>query len=124
MLLMLSRIVVAVTELPNAVTAPPIVIEFAARYALAIGEPFHTPVVTVPSEVKEELTTFAASVVPVSVPAGATTAEVDAAVIRPFALTVNEGMALDEPNAPTLLFTVARVPAAVTLLEPLNAGEV
>ena len=39
-----------------------------------------------------------------------------AAVVNPFALTVTL------VNVPTLLFTVAKVPAAVTLAEPLNDG--
>ena len=47
-----------------------------------------------------------------------------AAVINPLALTVNVGAAVAEPNEPTLEFTVANVPAAVTFPDPLNDGEV
>lgn len=42
----------------------------------------------------------------------------DAAVINPLAFTVM----LAFVNAPTLAFTVANVPAAVTLADPLNEG--
>ena len=42
----------------------------------------------------------------------------DAAVIRPLPLTVT----LAFVNEPTLVFTVAKVPAAVTLAEPLKLG--
>jgi hypothetical protein len=42
----------------------------------------------------------------------------DAAVINPFALTVK----LAFVNEPTLVFTVANVPDAVTLVEPLKLG--
>ena len=42
----------------------------------------------------------------------------EAAVTRPFALTVT----LAFVNEPTFEFTVARVPVAITSCEPLNAG--
>jgi hypothetical protein len=80
--------------------------------AMAIVVPFHTPVVMVPTDVREEVTTLAARVVPVRVPAGATTALVDAAVMRPLALTVKLGIAVEDPKDPTLPLTVARVNAA------------
>jgi hypothetical protein len=64
---------------------------------------------SVPTLVSDEARTFAASVAPVSVPAGATTAAVPAAVMRPLPLTVKVGMAVDEPNEPVLPLTVARV---------------
>ena len=64
---------------------------------------------SVPTEVKEELSTVALRVAPLRVPAGAITVAVDAAVIKPLALTVKVGMAVDEPNEPTLALTVARV---------------
>lgn len=47
-----------------------------------------------------------------------------AAVMRPFPLTVKVPAAVADPNAPTLLLTVARVPAAVTFPVPSKAGEV
>lgn len=86
---------------------------------------FHVPDVSVPTEVSDDDTTFDASVVPVSVPAGATTTTVPAAVIRPFAFTVNVGIAVDDPYDPTLEFTVARVAAAepgpVAVTSPVSA---
>lgn len=65
-----------------------------------------------------------ANVAPVKVPAGAITTLVEAAVIKPLPLTVNVGIAVEDPKVPTLLFTVARVPAAVTLPLPSKDGDV
>jgi hypothetical protein len=94
-------------------------------FAIAIVVPFQTPVVIVPTDVRDEDTTFEASVVPVKVPAGATTALVLAAVIRPLAFTVKEGMAVDEPNDPMFELTEARVsvaePGPVAVPSPVNA---
>ena len=73
--------------------------------------PFHAPLVIVPTVVRDEVTTFGASALPVNVPAGATTALVPAALINPFALTVKLGMAVDVPKLPALLLTVASVRA-------------
>ena len=53
--------------------------------------------VKVPIVVSEEVTTLEASVVPVSVPAGAITAAVLAAVSWPSAFTVNVGIAVELP---------------------------
>src|SRR4051794_31396521 len=66
-------------------------------------------IIPAPKLVREEAVTPAARVDPVSVPAGATTALVPAAVMRPLPLVVKLGMAVLDPNDPTLLFTVARV---------------
>jgi len=92
------------------------VVALLARLALAIAVPFHTPVVIVPTLVRDEETTFDANVVPVNVPAGATTEFVLAAVIRPLPFTVNEGIAVEEPKLPVFVFTVASVVAAVPLV--------
>jgi hypothetical protein len=67
------------------------------------------PPARAPTVVIDDVTTLAASVVPVSVPAGAMTADDAAAVIRPLPLTVKLGIAVDEPNDPTLALTVANV---------------
>ena len=79
----------------------------------------------VPTEVSDEETTFDASVVPVNVPAGAITTLVEAAVIKPLPFTVNDGIAVELPNAPVLLFTVASVaatePGPVAVTSPVNA---
>ena len=48
----------------------------------------------------------------------------EAAVTRPFALTVNTGISVVEPNSPTLPLTVANVAAPVTLPEPSNDADV
>jgi len=83
------------------------------------------PPVSVPTLVRDDARTFAASVPPVSVPAGATTAFPLAAVINPFALTVNVGIEVEVPKLPTLLLTVASVvvrdaPGVET--SPVSAG--
>jgi hypothetical protein len=56
---------------PSVQVCPLTVVALFARYALAIGVPFHTPVVIVPTVVSEELTMLLANVVPVRVPADA-----------------------------------------------------
>ena len=43
-------------------------------------------------------------------------------VTRPLALTVTTGIAVADPKVPTLLLTVANVPAAVMLPDPSNDG--
>ena len=87
--------------------------------------PVQTPVVMVPTLVREEETTPEAKVVPVNVPAGAMTAAVEAAVINPLAFTVKVGIAVEEPKEPTLEFTVARVratlPGPVAVASPVKA---
>ena len=67
--------------------------------------------------VSEDETTFDASVVPASVPAGAMTALPEAAVMSPLPFTVNDGMDVDEPKLPVFEFTVASV--ATTEPDPL-----
>src|SRR5262245_30706087 len=74
------------------------------------------PLVSVPTPVNDEPVTPDASVEPVSVPAGAITALLPAAVMRPLALTVKLGMAVEEPNEPVLPLTVASVVASVPLV--------
>jgi hypothetical protein len=66
----------------------------------------------VPTDVSEDDTTDEFKVVPDSVPAGATTAFPDAAVIKPLAFTVKLGIEVLEPNDPVLELTVASVKAA------------
>ena len=65
-----------------AYTAPPDVnvVNPVPPYPVAIVVPFQTPVPIVPTLVKDEETTVLFKVVPESVPAGAITAAVDAAV--------------------------------------------
>lgn len=72
-----------------------------------------------PTEVNDDETTVALSVVPVSVPAGATTVAVLTAVTSPLAFTVGIGIVDAPPKLPTLLFTVASVKAR--LLDELGA---
>ena len=79
----------------------------------------------VPNDVRDEVTTFEANAVPVSVPAGAMTGVVVAAVAKPLPLSVMTGIAVDEPIAPVLELTVARVRArdpAVFVTSPVCAG--
>src|SRR5271168_566673 len=80
---------------------------------------------SVPTLVREEETTLLASVVPVSVPAGATTATVPAAVMSPLPLTVKVGIAVEEPKAPVLVLTVASVaiaePGPLAVISPVSA---
>ncbi len=95
---------------------------FVPPYCSATGVPCHVPVPMVPTEVSEDDTTFEASVVPVSVPAGATTAAVPAAVMRPLPLTVKVGIAVEDPKLPVLVLTVFKVKALyVPVKSPLNA---
>ena len=77
----------------------------------------------VPSEVSDDAVTPDANVAPVSVLAGAITAAVVIEVVRPFALIVTTGIAVEPPDVPALA-TLARVPAAVTLAVPSKLGEV
>src|SRR2546425_214418 len=65
--------------------------------------------VSVLRDVSDDEVTPDARVLPVSVPAGAMTALVPAAVIRPLPLTVKFGMAVEEPKLPVFELTVARV---------------
>jgi hypothetical protein len=64
-----------------------------------------------PTEVRDDAVTPDASVVPVRVPAGATTAFPVAEVTSPLALIVIDGIEVDDPVVPALA-TVARVSAA------------
>jgi hypothetical protein len=73
---------------------------------------------SVPTDVKLDAVTPAAKVEPVKVPAGAITALPEAAVINPFPFTVKVGIDVDEPNEPTLAFTVAKVVAFVLFPVP------
>ena len=63
-----------------------------------------------PKEVREEAVTVELIVVPVSVPAGAITAAVEAAVASPLPFNVITGIAVDDPKVPVLELTVASVP--------------
>jgi len=82
-----------------------------------------TGLCNVPTVVNEDAVTPDASVAPVSVPAGATTAAVVIEVVRPLALIVMTGMAVELPDVPAVA-TVASVPAAVTLALPSKVGDV
>ena len=77
----------------------------------------------VPSEVSEDAVTPLASVDPLRVPAGATTAAEETEVVSPFALIVMIGIAVLLPVEPGVA-TVASVPAAVTLPVPSKLGDV
>ena len=94
----------------------------------ALGVPEIVPAVTarfaiVPREVSDDAVTPDASVLPVSVPAGAITTAVVIEVVKPLALIVTTGIAVLPPVVPAVA-TVARVPAAVTLAVPSKLGEV
>ena len=113
---------------PRVQTTPFTVVPVLTRSALvmspvAVNEPVTTSPEMVPRLVREELTTFEASVVPVSVPAGAITALPPAAVIKPLPLTVKFGIDVDDPKLPVLVFTVARVVAQEDdVISPVSAG--
>lgn len=77
----------------------------------------------VPSEVSDDAVTPEANVFPVSVPAGAMTAAVVIEVVKPLALIVTTGIAVEPPDVPALA-TEASVPAAVTLPLPSKLGDV
>jgi hypothetical protein len=61
---------------------------------------------------------------PVIDPTAGVIVVLDTAVINPLPLTVRVGDWVAVPKDPTLLFTVANVPAAVTFPDPLKVGEV
>lgn len=61
---------------------------------------------------------------PVIDPTAGVTVVFPAAVISPFPFTVKVPTCVAEPNDPTFAFTVASVPAAVTLPDPSNDGDV
>ena len=82
-----------------------------------------TGLCNVPTVVNEDAVTPDASVAPVSVPAGATTAAVVIEVVSPLALMVTTGIAVELPVVPAVA-TVASVPAAVTFAEPSKLGDV
>ena len=87
--------------------------------------PCHTPVPIVPTVVRLDVTTPEFNVVPLKVPAGATTAFPDAAVIRPFPLTVKLGIDVLDPKLPVFVLTVAKVnaeePGPAAEPSPVNA---
>lgn len=70
------------------------------------------PPVSVPTEANDDMITLEANVAPVNVPAGAITAAVVIDVVRPLALMVTIGMAVDDPEVPELA-TVANVSTPV-----------
>lgn len=67
--------------------------------------------VMIPPSVEDAVPPFATDNTPVISPTGIEGVFAEAAVIRPFAFTVNEGMDDTPPNEPTLPLTVARVEA-------------
>lgn len=71
------------------------------------------PEVSAPTAVREDAVIVEFRLVPVRVPAGATTALPLAAVKRPFPFTVSEGIDVELPNVPVFEFTVASVRAAL-----------
>ncbi len=82
--------------------------------------------INVPTLVRLEAVTPEARVAPVRVPAGAITTLLLAAVISPFALTVNVGIDVEDPKVPTFEFTVVNViaPVLANVASPLNAVSV
>lgn len=78
---------------------------------------------SVPTDVSDEVTTVEFRVVPVKVPAGATTVVVDIAVTKPFPFTVTDGTADALPYVPTFVLTVARVTGIVVVPEPVASPE-
>jgi hypothetical protein len=70
-----------------------------------------------PNDISEDAVTALARVVPVRVPAGATTVLSLTAVINPFPLTVSVGMDVEEPKLPVFVLTVARVVALPLLVK-------
>jgi hypothetical protein len=98
-LVAVGAVVTAVTPVPPCATATVV--------------PAQVPVAIVPTVVREDVTTVEFKVVPLRVPAGATTTLVLAAVIKPLPLTVKFGIAVLDPNAPVFVFTVERVRAAL-----------
>lgn len=98
-------------------------VELAATNGMPVGPVIKKPLVpipqlvVVPNAVDITLPVTCMGYVPVYV-VGAVPLE--AAVIKPFALTVMFALV----NDPTLPFTVAKVPAAVTFPEPSNVGDV
>lgn len=92
-----------VVRLPPRVMVLPVLATPVPPYWPATNEPCHVPVPMVPTDVSDEETTLAASVVPVRVPAGAMTAAVLAAVKRPFASKVRTGIAVEDPADPAVI---------------------
>ena len=82
---------------PKAMFVVPSVNELFAKLLFAIAVPLQIPLVIVPTEVKLELTTLLARVVPLKVPASAIIDAVPAAVKRPLLSTVKVGMAVVDP---------------------------
>jgi hypothetical protein len=78
-------------------------------YGAVKAVPFHTPETIVPTEVREELTTLEAKVVPVRVPAGAITALPVTDVTNPLPLAVIVGIEVEDPTGLVSTFTVAKV---------------
>ena len=82
-----------------------------------------TRLAIVPKLVSDDAVTPEASVLPVKVPAGATTTAVVMLVVKPLTLMVITGIAVLDPVAPAVA-TVANVPAAVTFPVPSKLGDV
>ena len=72
---------------------------FAVISPVTVNEP------SVPTVVSDDVTTPAPSVVPVSVPAGATTTLPEAAVISPLALTVKDGIDVDDIHSDVFMLS-------------------
>ena len=120
----------AVSEVPTPENEPavmrPEAVKVESEVVAKVEVPETVKAFNVPTDVSDEVTTVAFKVVPLSVPAGAITTAVEAAVMSPLPLTVKVGMAVDEPNEPTLLLTVARVVfklPAVVEISPVRAGK-
>jgi hypothetical protein len=96
-----------------------------ARVVPEVAVPVTVSPVNVPTDVREDAVTPEFNVAPDSVPAGAMTTLPEAAVISPLPFTVNVGILVDDPNEPTLEFTVASVVAsapAEVVMSPVSAG--
>ena len=120
----------AVSEVPTPENEPavmrPEAVKVESEVVAKVEVPETVKAFNVPTDVSDEVTTVAFKVVPLSVPAGAITTAVEAAVMSPLPLTVKVGMAVDEPNEPTLLLTVAKVvprAPAVVVISPVRAGK-
>ena len=95
----------------------------ATPVSVIAGVPISNGAVKVPNVCKEELTTAEFNAVPLNVPAGAITAFVLAAVIKPLPFTVKLGIAVDDPKLPVLLLTVAKVPVMAVVPLPVKSPE-
>lgn len=107
------------------VAFPTVISGFAAVPAAVVAMmPLLVSEVSVPTLVNDDVTTVELSVVPLSVPAGATTAAVVIPVVNPFALIVTTGMAVELPVVPAVATdasVAADEPGPVAVTSPVSA---